>query len=246
MTGQREKNPGARRAEADQPVEEEAEVRQPVKEGETQPGPSTLPDGPQFELTGGEVCLDFANTVDSRPTPEPVELLNSYGDLLSWSLQKEVITPDLAEMLWEDASAHPRKADATLAQAVALREALFGVFSASARGTSPPLGALELLNRLLPPALGHLRLALNDSRYRLTWEEDAAMDRMLWPILRSAADLLTSDRLARVRICSAEDCDWLFLDQSKNRSRRWCDMGVCGNRNKVRRFRQARASGSNE
>ena len=79
MTGQREKNPGARRGEADQPVEESAEVRQPVKEGETQPSPSTLPDGPQFELTGGEVCLDFANTVDSRPTPEAVELLNSYG-----------------------------------------------------------------------------------------------------------------------------------------------------------------------
>jgi predicted RNA-binding Zn ribbon-like protein len=61
---------------------------------------------------------------------------------------------------------------------------------------------------------------------------------MLWPVLRSAAELLTSDRMDRVRLCSAEDCDWLFLDSSRNRSRRWCDMAVCGNRSKVRRFRQ--------
>jgi predicted RNA-binding Zn ribbon-like protein len=61
---------------------------------------------------------------------------------------------------------------------------------------------------------------------------------MLWPVVRSAAELLTSDELGRVRECAADNCAWLFLDRSKNRSRRWCDMAVCGNRDKVRRFRQ--------
>jgi predicted RNA-binding Zn ribbon-like protein len=197
-------------------------------------------DEPQFELTGGELCLDFANTVDSRPTEEPEELLNSYDDLLAWSVQKEVITPAVAEELRELAEKHGKKAAKTLRRARKLREALFQVFSAAVRGTSPPADALRLLNKHLPSALEHLRVGLGRDGYRWEWEEDEALDRMLWPVLRSAGELLTSDRLDRLRLCSAEDCDWLFLDQSKNRSRRWCDMNVCGNRSKVRRFREAK------
>ena len=197
-------------------------------------------DEPQFELTGGELCLDFANTVVSRATEKPKEHLNSYDDLLAWSVQNEVIRPAVAEGLREAAAKHGKKAAKTLRRARKLREALFQVFSSAVGGSSPPADALHLLNKHLPRAFERLRLSLAQNGYRWEWEENEALDRMLWPVLRSAGELLTSDRLDRLRLCSAEDCDWLFLDQSKNRSRRWCDMNVCGNRSKVRRFREAK------
>ena len=70
------------------------------------------------------------------------------------------------------------------------------------------------------------------------WKSQNPVDSILWPIAQSAADLLTSPDLAAVRMCEAPDCAWLFLDQSRNRSRRWCDMKVCGNRQKARRHYQ--------
>ena len=88
-------------------------------------------------------------------------------------------------------------------------------------------------------ASARLRLAQDGEEFRWDWDDEEALDRMLWPVARSAGELLTSDRLGQVRVCAADDCDWLFLDTSRNGSRRWCDMRVCGNRSKVRRYRAA-------
>ena len=88
-------------------------------------------------------------------------------------------------------------------------------------------------------AMGHLRVGWEEGLFRWSWAEEEALDCMLWPVVRSAAELLNSDLLSRVRVCPADDCAWLFLDQSRNRSRRWCDMSTCGNRSKARRFREA-------
>lgn len=196
-----------------------------------------------FELSGGELCLDFANTVDSRPTDEPQELLGGYHDLVEWSLQAGVIDRGVAQRLGTRAARHQRQAGAVLRRARALREAIFEVFATSARGGAPPADALDLLNERLGEALEHLRVARTDVEYRWEWTDEDHLDRMLWPVVRSAAELLTSERLERVRLCAARECDWLFLDRSRNRSRRWCDMTVCGNRNKVRRFRRMQRSG---
>jgi predicted RNA-binding Zn ribbon-like protein len=195
-----------------------------------------------FELTGGALCLDFANTVDSRPTDEPRELLAGYDDLVEWSVQADAITPQTARRLRAKAARHPRRARAALARARTLREAIFAVFAAAVRGDAAPTAATETVNEHLSEAFANLGVARGTSGYEWRWEAEDALERVLWPVVRSAAELLTSDRLDRVRLCAADDCDWLFLDQSRNRSRRWCDMTVCGNRNKVRRFRQAQRS----
>ncbi|NNG17837.1 MAG: hypothetical protein HKM89_15285 [Gemmatimonadales bacterium] len=199
------------------------------------------PGGHAFELSGGELCLDFANTLDARPTDTPRELLTDYADLVRWSVQAKIVTPRVARRLKNQAARSHRKAAGALRRARELREAIFDLCSAAARRVPPQGAAVGVLNRHLPGVLEHLRLARDNSDYRWVWEAagEDALDRMLWPVVRSAAELLTSERLDRVRQCSAEDCDWLFLDLSKNRSRRWCDMTVCGNRSKVRRFRQA-------
>ena len=204
------------------------------------------PGGYLYELSGGGLCLDFANTVDSRPTEKRRELLPEYASLIEWSLQAGALTHAMAKALRATATQDTRLATTTLAQAHALREAVFEVFSATASAASPPPAPLEVLNEYLPEAFGRLRLTSDGHAYHLELRQENSLDRPLWQVVRSAADLLISDRFDRVRECAAEDCSWLFLDQSRNRSRRWCDMTVCGNRSKVRRFRVGHQASSSK
>jgi predicted RNA-binding Zn ribbon-like protein len=192
--------------------------------------------GFRFELSGGRLCLDLANTLDERPGPAPRERLRRYDDLVAWGEQAGLLSAALARRLRAEAERRPQAAAATVHRAHELREALFQAFSALAAGRAAPSQALAVLNRALPRALGRLRLGREGAGFRWAWDEGAGLDRMLWPVVRSAAELLVSPDRERVRECAAETCSWLFLDESRNRSRRWCDMTVCGNRDKVRRF----------
>jgi predicted RNA-binding Zn ribbon-like protein len=183
-----------------------------------------------FELTGGRLCLDFVNTVDNRPSERRRELLETYADLASWSRQSGILSSREEEELLRRADREPRRASKVLARAISLREALFALFS---RGDS---AGLDGLRSALPAAYQGPVLEAGPP-YQLLWKDDAAaLDRMLGPIVRSAVELLTSAERDRIRVCGADDCDWLFLDESRSRSRQWCNMAVCGNRAKARRF----------
>jgi predicted RNA-binding Zn ribbon-like protein len=194
-----------------------------------------------FEMSGGALCLDFANTVYKRPTPERrCDHLATFGDLVAWGRQSGLITPQQASKLRRLAAADPGDAAAVVRAAVAVREAIFEIFSAVAAGREPPRRDLGILNACLRDALQHLRLMPTPGGYKLDWryDQEETVARLLWPVVRSAADLLTSDRVTTVRECAADTCRWLFLDHSRSQSRRWCDMKVCGNRAKARRFLQ--------
>jgi predicted RNA-binding Zn ribbon-like protein len=204
------------------------------------------PRGFIFEISAGSLCLDLANTVDKRPTERPTERLERYADLVSWAEQAEVLTRRAGRQMLRAAAARPRRARAALSRARSLREALFGIFSAAANGRPAPDEALAMLNAALPDALAGLRVVPSENGFEWGWSvAERGLDRILPPVLDSAAELLTSPDLARVRECGADTCAWLFLDKSRNRSRRWCDMTVCGNRAKARRHyqREKRRSG---
>jgi predicted RNA-binding Zn ribbon-like protein len=192
------------------------------------------PDGYRFELSGGRLCLDFVNTVDHRPTPRARELIPTYGDLVSWLRQTKVLTPRESRALLRRARRESHRAERALASAHELREALFALFEAVASARTPPRKALAVLRSRLQTAFAKPVL---DSGYALRWRDDfGTLDGPLSPVVRSAVELLSADSAERVRICAAEECAWAFLDESRNRSRQWCDMTVCGNRAKARRF----------
>ena len=118
-------------------------------------------------------------------------------------------------------------------RASALQGALFELFVAEAHGTRPPpASARRALDAELSRCFRRPALARQDGRYELIWGADSAIE----DVARSAVALLTSEDLARLRVCAADECNWLFLDESRNSSRRWCDMKVCGNRAKARKF----------
>jgi predicted RNA-binding Zn ribbon-like protein len=198
------------------------------------------PEGFLFELTGGHMALDLANTLDLRPSPTPRELLRDYDALVRWSEQAGVVEASAGRALRALAVRRPRQASAALRHARQLREALFALFSAAARGAALPREPLATLDSAVASASSRLRLQAEGRRAVWRWSAEVSLESMLWPVARAAADLLVSPELHRVRSCESESCDWLFLDLSRNRTRRWCDMAVCGNRSKVRRFREAR------
>ena len=195
-----------------------------------------------FVLTGGALCLDFANTLGDRPRCHE-ERLGDYQDLLAWARQAGALPPSGAEALGREARRRPSLARIAFEGAVLLRERLYAIFAALARGRPPPRGELEGLNRTLAGALGRLRVVRRRDGFGWSWAEGTpSLERMLWPVARSAADLLTSEEAGLLRECASDDCSWLFVDRSRTRRRRWCNMLTCGNRNKARRhYRRLRA-----
>lgn len=189
-----------------------------------------------FEFTANSLCLDFTNTLHDRITGHPYELLSSYRNFVSWSREAQLLTEDEAKRLLVEADRHPEQATLVLQRAIKVREAIFRMFLALAEETVPQESDLERLNEALSEAMAQARIIHSREGFRWDWagKEDALV-RPLWPVVRSAADVLTSAQLSKVRVCAAEDCSWLFLDTSKNRSRRWCDMNTCGNRAKARK-----------
>ncbi len=189
-----------------------------------------------FELTGGILCLDFVNTVDNRPMENARDLLGSYVDLVGWSAQSGLIDEEQAGRLRRKAKRKVTASRETLVRARILREALFEIFSSAFLRTAPPTDALAVLNAEIPLAFSSQAIEITDDGYQLKgMEEKDTLDLTLLPVVRSAVDLLTSLDLSRVRVCAAENCEWLFIDRSRNRTRQWCDMRVCGNRAKARR-----------
>jgi predicted RNA-binding Zn ribbon-like protein len=190
----------------------------------------------KFDLSGGNLALDFANTVSKRPTLQPIERLTDYRDLVAFGTESGVYPPRAPTRLYAIAREAPLRGQGTLETAIQFREALFGIFSAVAGRRAVPGGALALLNVRLQISAEHGRIVHTGRHFRWEWiGMDSYLDSVLWPIAGTAADLLLSDDLAHLRICGSEECDWLFLDRTKNHRRRWCDMKTCGNRVKARR-----------
>ena len=201
-----------------------------------------------LKLLGGRISLDFANTADWHASDQPVETLTSYSELVTWSQHSGILSQDQGRQLLENAALQPLYAAVVLERAIALREAIYRLFSAICHGQAPQAADLAVYNGELSRMLGRSLIAFGAEGFSWDWggaEND--LDRIFWPVVHDAADLLTSGLLDRVGQCADDRCGWLFLDMSRNRSRRWCSMEDCGNRAKARqhyqRSRQPQGSG---
>jgi putative endopeptidase len=203
----------------------------------------------RFELSGGALCLDFANSWGDRRRPES-DRLDGYPALLDFARAAGLLDRAAAARLARRARGEPAAAARAFDEARRLREALYRVFSAQAHGRRVAAADLDAVNHALHEALPHLRVTRRGGGYAWDWRRGGGepLDAPLRPIARSAAELLTSADVARVRECDGATCTWLFLDSSRNRSRRWCSMESCGNRAKARRHyhRQRRIDGNTQ
>ena len=196
-----------------------------------------------FEFVGGSVALDFANTLGGMHSAPTHEHLIEYADLVAFGRSAGTISSFQGRRLIDEAERQPARAVAVLRRAISLREAIWRVFDAYARNGRAEPTDLAIIHEEELAALRHARFQPSASDIDYAWSEDLPLDRPLWAIARSAADLRRSkDDLSRIRECGSVTCEWLFIDKSRNHSRRWCDMNDCGNVAKVRRYRARQRS----
>ena len=192
-----------------------------------------------LRLLGGELCLDFANGLRAGHGDHRSGYLANYADLVRWARHAGALGEERAQRLLLEAENRPQEATSSFERALALRETVYRVFSAVARAADPDPSDLDLLSAAHVSTL---------ERYHITGKEDGfgwvkvggadELEEPLWPVVLSTTSLLTSGQLDRVKACPLDEggCGWLFRDASKNKSRRWCDMGECGSRVNMRRL----------
>jgi predicted RNA-binding Zn ribbon-like protein len=202
-----------------------------------------------MKLVGGDPCLDFVNTVGGRVADAGgvqarvrADKLACYPDLAAWSVHAGLVGESAGSGLVRFAAARPREARGALRRALEFREALYRTLRALMLVRVPAPADLAVLNAEIAACRSRELLTARPEGLRFEWRDAARrLESPLWPVVRAAAALLTSPELARLRQCGGDDCGWLFLDRSRNRSRQWCTMEDCGNLSKVRRFRERHA-----
>lgn len=197
--------------------------------------PQSAPNETTLELIGGGLGLDFLNTVDPRHGEVRREYLADYRSLISWAAHAGAIDPSDVASFLADADLHPEAAQSVHREVLELRERASDVFRAIAHGGFPPAESLHHVNEHVARIATKRRLVVRAGSAVWAWNEDERdLERPLWPVVISMAELLTGSE--RIRECPGDGtCGWLFIDRTKNGSRKWCDMRTCGNRAKARR-----------
>ena len=196
-------------------------------------------------LLGGRSCLDFTNTLDWRGSDQPVEFLDSYQDLVAWSIHAGTISAKEASHINQLSKKRLSKQTKVLRKAIRLRETIYHIFSSLSDGKPAPNDDLIAFNKFLSQTMKNSQIVRTKNGYQL--DSKGEMTKLGWilnPLIHSAADLLVSEELKRVKKCGDPACGWLFLDTSRNKSRRWCNMSDCGNRAKAKRFYKKKSGGA--
>jgi predicted RNA-binding Zn ribbon-like protein len=211
---------------------------------------SFAPDLP-FQYIGGDTAIDLVNTVDWTSRGPEQDRLTDFDRVIRWAQGAGILTAKAASSLRAQADAKPREAEAAYRNALRVREVLARLFRAIA--ASEPAGdALDDFNRLLGRALERMRVTPASGKHRagpalqLGWRDGGEnLDSVIWPVIWSAASLIVSEEAQRIRICGGPDCGWMYVDRSRNKLRRWCQMETCGTREKSRRrYQRVRPSAS--
>ena len=196
--------------------------------------------GLNLDLKSGHPSLEFTNTVNDHASEQPGETLFKYEDLLAWAKRVGLLPEEKVGRLMHKAARQHQEAARVFAAALELREAIYRIVVAQTKAKSPPKQDLTIINSVLSHLTSGAQVVYHTDRFEWQWNFDEnALEAPLWILALSAVDLMTSEYYERVGQCADEDgCGWLFVDTSKNHSRRWCDINDCGNRAKQRRYQK--------
>jgi len=190
-----------------------------------------------YKVVAGELCLEFANTVSWRGQDKEHDWLHNVSNYIQWGHLVGILSNDEVVLLQQQATENPDDIHAELEKSLVLRETIDRIFHHLSQGKQPQSDDIDLLNRHIPEALKHLQVQQHGDEFEWGWTDtEITLAKLRWVVVWSASNLLMSDQLERLGTC--DGCDWLFIDTSRNRSRRWCTMEDCGNRAKVRRHRR--------
>ena len=193
--------------------------------------PGSLP------LVGGSLALDFANTESGRGYESHRNHLREATNVLDWLRHAGALAPESEPQLWAWVARGPDHAGELIERALSLRDAIHGVGASFGHGQAPPPAALASLAQHYARAISRAALASAGGPCRWRWSPaEDPIEAALGPVALAAVELFTAGDLSRIKECGGHACGWLFYDVSKNNRRRWCEMEVCGNRAKQKRF----------
>ncbi len=191
----------------------------------------------KMALDGGRLCFDFVNTVHSRkePASEVHEYLNSYQALILWSDKTDMIPAERQKKLKALAVENPSQAEAVLQKVIRIREVMYHLFSAMAAGVEPGKKTLQHFNAAIRQMLSRLKFTIGTHQAALSWQNDRLeLEEPLWHVLKSAFEVLVQEDTDRIKECG--HCGWLFLDETKNNKRKWCNPHSCGSIVKAKNY----------
>lgn len=191
------------------------------------------------EFLGGVACLDFTNSIEFRRDGQIVnDFLEDGEGVVRWLRRRELLSERAARDLLKGAGIPGEEFNRFFLKARSLRETIYTIFAAVARDSTVPASALGELNDWIRKAFSHREIRHASGTFEWQWEERkrTALTPLLYPLVESAASLLTANKQSAIRECMGDDCGWLFVDTSKNGRRCWCDMKDCGNKAKAHRF----------
>jgi predicted RNA-binding Zn ribbon-like protein len=192
-----------------------------------------------FDLTSGRLCLDFVNTVDYRRRSQSGERLTGFAELLAFGEQAGVLSASESRKLRRDGRENPRAASALFQRSVVIREMMFRILSGVAAHHKVSEVDVEAFNALVRTCIASCLVMPGEGKSAWQWlDQRGDADRLIGKIVRSAVELLTSDDIHCVKKCAGDNCDWLFMDDSRSQNRRWCEMRTCGSRQKARAYYQ--------
>ena len=190
----------------------------------------------QYAFIGNDLSLDFVNTVGNISSENPTENLDSFSDLIEWSKQGKLISNDDAKILFTETEKNTLESEKVFRRVLRFRTSVYRIFKSVVNGKEIPKKDLAVLNNELSRAMSKAEIYYHEGELIWDWNNNS-LERILFLVSRTAAQLLTSSDREKLKCCSGETCGWLFYDTSKNNRRQWCDMRDCGNLAKARRFR---------
>ncbi|MCG8569008.1 MAG: CGNR zinc finger domain-containing protein [Spirochaetes bacterium] len=191
----------------------------------------------KIKLEGGHYVLDFINTVEGRDSDEFKEQLFDFLDVLAWCRKVKLLSSYHIKKLYQRAIKNQEKAEKCYKSVIRLRNILYEIFNSLAENKEIDDYSWFIFNKRLKTALYHYKLIKKNHQFK--WGFKAGKNPLQfvqYPLLKGAAELLMDLDLKRLKKCPMSDCGWLFLDISRNNSRKWCSMETCGNRAKAQRF----------
>lgn len=189
-------------------------------------------------LVGSDLAFDFSNTTSGRGSAEQTDHLGTPEHVTAWSRHAKVLTPEDGTTVERMIAGKPALGRDLLSRARELREVIYRIGSAVAHDGLPETADTDALARIHAACVARARLTPFDGNFVWSWRPaDGVAEAILGPIALSALTLLAQSDLSRIKQCVGDHCGWLFFDTTKNKQRRWCEMGVCGNRAKQRAHR---------
>jgi len=204
-----------------------------------------FPSKPQlkFDLLAGSLCLNFANTIDKRSSQTPEDQLDSYEALIAFGEQTGEFSPQQVRTLLREGARQGEKASRIFHQAIELREMIFRVLMGVADRQEVAKADVAALNAAIRRS--NAKSFITPTKTQLPWlsvEKNTGVERLFGKVVRSAAELLTSEDIERVKRCASEKCAWLFMDRSRSHNRRWCEMRTCGSQHKAKAYYHRKAT----